>query len=67
MRPKRDRNLCRSSGRARSLGKTAWPPRLPSWPAETRTWSDLAPSRKCKCGMTLIAPHGEADDALNGG
>ena len=55
MRPKRDRNLCRSSGRARNLGKAARPPRLPNWPAETRTWSDLAPSRKCNCGMTPIA------------
>ena len=56
MRPKRPRNLFRSSVRARSLGKAARPPRLPSWPAETRTWSDLAPSRKCKCGMTPIPP-----------
>ncbi len=42
-------------GCARNLGKAARPSRLPSWPAATRTWSDLAPSTKWKYGMTPIA------------
>ena len=61
MRPKRVRNLFRRApglpgwAALATSGKAATSPRPPSWPAATRTWSDLAPSRKWKCSMTPIA------------